>query len=351
MFITVIGKSYSTKQIAEKLAQNKNNLVFTTAKTQVANYIDIEPNNVAEIKEFIIANEISLLIAADKNYVDIDYANILCDTECCVISPDEIGFKICTSLSSGKKFAYKNKILTPVFAAFDKYSSFMEYIKTANFPIVISPEYINKTQGCFIAETKTHAERYAEILFQTGNKKIAVEEYIQGIEYTKYFLINNNGALSLFDTVNYFDEISTNNTDYIKKKTQEKINTDIIPLLLNDLMEEGGNYCGIIGVTFVIDKNENVYFSKFKPFLDDLDVDIALNTIEDDLGDIFYACASGKTLNATHIRLNNSYAISCDIKGEFISTKAKTMNSAIKIATYEGVDKKIIDEAIGNWKR
>lgn len=350
MLITVIGKSYSAKRISDCLAENDKYIVFTTADSTLANKIDISPNNVDEIKDFINANEISLLIIGDKNYYSQNYEEVINETECCVLCFENMAQKLCTNISSAKKFAYKNKIQTPKFATFEKLAIALEYLQTATFPLVIMPDSINQTQVGYIAETKDKAKKEIEKLFETDNKKIMVENYIQGINYTKYIVSDGLTTLDLLETVKYFDEVSTNNTNYINEIAKNKIEKEIMPTIIDSFMEEGIEFQGVLGIEFVINNNE-VYFSKFKPFFDDLDIDIAIETIENECLTVLYKCATGTLAEGKNIKTKPIYAISIDNKDEFITTTAKTITNAIKIAKIEGANNKLIDEAIKNWER
>ena len=348
MQILVIGKSYSAKRLAEFLSEDKNNIVFSNSVSDKTNYIDITPNTHEEIKDFIIANEVSLLIITDANYMDLGSSDFLLDTECCALYSDPFGTKLCTVSSFGKKFAYKNNLLTSKFSAFEKYTLFLDYLKTANFPLIITPEIINETQSPYIAETKEKAEQYADFLFTADNNKIMTEEYIRGTNYTKYFLIDGFKHLSFIDTISYFDEISTNNTDYIPTVIKEKIDNEIMPNLFNSFMEETENYCGILGITFTISK-EDVYFSKFSSFFNDLDIDIVIKTVEN-LPEVLYKTSTGEIFDNNIIKINSNFAISANINNEFIAADAKTMSRAVQMLEFNGVDKTIINEAIDNWK-
>lgn len=348
MIILVVGTSYSAKRLSDTLSLDKNNVVFTTANSKCSNKIDLSPYETNELKDFILANEVNFLIVADKNYIDIDYNNLLCDTECVCLCPEYLGAKLSCNLYSGKKFAYKNKIRTPKFTMFEKLPSFLDFVKSANMPITIMPETINSKETSFIAETKDSAKNYADKLFQTGNKKILAEEYIHGYKYTKYLLLNNSSIINLFDTISYFDEVSTNNTIYIPQDAKNKIEKEIIPNILNGVHEEEINYTGILGITLKISKDE-IYFSNFEPFFNDLDIDIFLNIIEENIANLFYDCAIENSIK--DIKTNLKYVITTDHKGEIIYSCGNTMHMAIKNLEYDDVDTSIINEAVSNWKK
>lgn len=352
MQITVIGKNYFAKKLSDYLAQNKDDIVFTLTQAEIANKIDLNPKDSNELKDFISANEIGLLIVADFEYAGCNFSDVLNETECCVFCPERSALRFCLNLSSGKKFAYKNKIQTTKFAVFEKSQQAFDYIQTADFPIVIMPDSINKTQPPFIAETKEKAKRQAEFLFQTGNKRILIENYIHGTEYTAYIITDGINSLNLIDTVSYFDEISSNNTKYVDDSHKAKIKNELIPSFLNAFMEEGIEYQGILGIKFIIDNKGEIYFSKFKPFFDELETDIFLNTVESDIKNLFYSASTGELLNNFgKAEINSKYVITEDLNGEILTGCANTMSKAIDLLLFEGGDKKAISEAISHWKR
>ena len=350
MFIFVLGNTKGTSIFADKLAENKNNIVFSTAKCKHANFIDISPINANEIKDFILANEISLLIIADENLFNTDYNSLLCDTECLCFYPEYEGLKLVNNLYSAMKFAYKNKLNPPKFSSFDKYQAFLDYIQTAKLPIIISPENLTNNEAPFIAETKDKAKKYAEKLYLTGSKRIIIQDYISGFKYTKYFLLNNYTKIDFLETVSYFDEAATNNLNYLQKKAKEKIQNEIIPNLIEGLIEDGIEYTGILGVSFIIDKNNNPYFYGFSGFLNEPDLNIMLNTVEDDLSEIFKKTITEENPE-NKIKTNSKLVMSIDKNNHIITASANTMSNVLKILDFEGADQKLINEAIANWKK
>ena len=69
MRILVIGNSKSAEILTNFLSENKDLLVFTTKEGTDGNFIDINPKDVEELKEFALANEINLSIAADIDLI------------------------------------------------------------------------------------------------------------------------------------------------------------------------------------------------------------------------------------------------------------------------------------------
>ena len=75
---------------------------------------------------------------------------------------------------------YKNKIPTPKFQIFDKYQPAFEYIKNMKHPVAIKPDNHNKNECTKFAETRFAAQKIINNLFNNGNDKIIIEDYIAG---------------------------------------------------------------------------------------------------------------------------------------------------------------------------
>ncbi len=345
----VLGKSYSARELSDLLSLDKNNIVFNNSNPKSANKIDINPNNPNELKDFIEANEINLLIVADPKYMTSDFTPILNETECLILAPIDESKRLVTSTLSGLKFAYKNKINTLKFAAFEKAPVGIEYVQNSNMPLVIMPDTQNEKEAPYIAESKDKAKKRVENLFQTGNKRIIIEDYIKGIDYTKYIVSDGSYVKNLFDCVTYFDELSTNNTKFIKESEKERIENEIIPVFLNSFMEEGFDYRGILGLNFRVN-NDDIYFRGFSPFIEDIHFCIFKNTAVSDIKDLFLSALNGNLYDFKY-ETNDLYVIVQDSKGEFLSSKGSTISRAVELAEIEGMDLKLIEEGFSYWKR
>ena len=95
MQILIIGNSYTSKQLSNAMADNKDNIVFTTAEGTSANYINIPANNIEEIKDFALANEIGLSIVADFSCFDKGYFEEFKNSNLTILCPDLNSLKIC----------------------------------------------------------------------------------------------------------------------------------------------------------------------------------------------------------------------------------------------------------------
>ncbi len=351
MLILVTGKSRKAKNLALKFAENDDNIVFANFDAEYINYAEINFDCPDEIKDFARANEIELVADFDGLFSGCAFEDEIAPL---ILPSSEVLASLFLNNSSAKKFAYKNKVITPKFAVFDREAAAEEYLQTAEYPLIVRPDFTNETESPYAAETRTRAKERAEFLFKTGNRKIVIEDYKGGVRYTKYLALDGISALNLFETVSYFDEFSTNNIKYIRKEAAAEVENVITPLILDAFLEEGIDYRGILGLNFTADKNGEIFFEDFSTFFNELDVDIAYNIIEEEFDRLLYNCAAG-TLGENYggIKISPKYALSTDTGSEIISAAAGTMTGAVEILLSEAGSrekevKKIIEEALQN---
>ena len=122
MRILTIGSAKTMEILTNFLAEDENLLVFTTSENTNANFINIHAENIEELKDFALENEINLTIVADPAFFYLDYLSVFNENNLAILIPDIETLKITTSKCFGKKFMYRNKILTPKFSFFEMLS-------------------------------------------------------------------------------------------------------------------------------------------------------------------------------------------------------------------------------------
>ena len=293
MRILTIGNSKSIEILTNFLAQNKDFLVFTTFENTDANFVDIHPENIDELKDFALANEINLTIAAGDTLPDIDYLRVFGENNLAILTPDKEAQKIASSKSFGKKFIYKNKIKTPRFAFFEKPNLAIEYVKSAQYPLVIKPDGHSDTETAYIAETFSAAKKQVEKLFLRGNSKVLAEDYIYGKEVSIYVLSDGFNPIIIGALANFQNEISILNPSFLTKELEEKIYNEIIFPTISSLAREESEYTGILGFDLIITpRAENatgseIYLVEYNSFFKDIDCEILLKGADENWAKLF----------------------------------------------------------------
>lgn len=362
MRILTIGNSKNIEILTNFLSENKDFLVFSTSENSRANFVDIHPENVVELKEFALANEINLTIATGNGLPDVDYLKEFGENNLAILMPDKEALKIVSSKTFGKKFIYKNKMKTPRFAFFEKSNLAIEYIKTAEFPLVIKPDEHSETETAYIAETFSAAKKQVEKLFQRGNSKVLIEEYIYGKEASIYILSDGFNPIIAGITANFQNEISIQNPNFIDKTLEEKIYNEIIFPTISALARENAEYIGVLGFDIIITPKKEgqnacgseVYLIEYNSFFKDIDCEIILKGTNENWAKLFMDTIIG-TLQDNFktpfsIQRNEECSGAFRLDNDIISDSARTLGSLKCKLLAEGLPEELLLEAEKMWR-
>ena len=352
MRILLIGNSKSTEVLADYFTQNPDNIVFSTLNNTSAEFINIPIENIQELKDFALANEMSLTVLCDKESILSAIATEFREAGLSIFAPDS-EHKIINSKIWAKKFIYKNKIPTPRFQFFEKPQAAIDYVRKNKFPIVIKPDTIGAL-GTRICETFGAAKSAIEEFFDNGFKKILIEECIWGKEFIVYTICDGYNPLILCEISKYQNTFASLGVDFLSNAEKQSLKNEIITPFLNSLTKENGEYTGILGFNFIKTKDKT-YLISCNPFFKDIDAQIAIKGAKENWGKLFESTISG-TLCTDFAEINSAqdYILAYEFyengKKEDICAQAKTFNQARKILYDEGANKSEIEEALKFWK-
>ncbi len=355
MRILIIGNSKSAEILTDFFCENPEHLVFTTKEGLKGNYTGINSKDTEELKEFALANEINLTIAADRFSADADYFPVFTENNLAILCPDIDALKIASSKACGKKFIYRNKIKTPKFAFFEKLNLALDYIRNAKYPLVIKPDEHFETETAYIAETFGAAKKKVEQLFQNDNKKILIEEYIYGKEYTFYALSDGFRPILIDAVQNYQNELSVKRP--VNLELKEKIYNEIIFPTISALASDGTEYTGILGFDIIITPKNEAYLIEYNSFFKDLDTEMILKDTGEDWAKLFMDTITGTLADnfETPFSFKNRGryygAFELEDGQEIITQSAKTAGVLYERLLSEGLDEDILNEARKLWEQ
>ena len=343
MRILVIGKNRSTKVFSDLLSKNENNIVFTNLENTQANFVDIGMSDIEEWKEFALANEINLTILCDFEDLEEDFVQHFSQADLSIFAPDKDSARICTSKNFAKKFMYRNKIKTPQFQIFDKQSMAIDYVRSANLPVVIKPDEHSNTCGTTVCETFSTALKVLNSFFNHGIRNVVIENFVSGREFSAYFITDgfNTFLLDFVSTQN--NRFASLGADFLDEATQN-FAKEIAKRTIESLSRAQNNYTGILGIDFILGDNNIVYTLEYNSFFDNLDVDLFCESIDEKWEKLFEGAILGTLKD--ELSADNSFEIK-KIEGNFVTqidetgklhfAKGRTLNEAKENLSEEGV--------------
>lgn len=338
--VLIVGYGASAYTIAQILSGYKNLKIFVApgsdSISEFATIIDIRDSK--ELLDFVLENDINLTIVTDENKKS-DIATIFQNHNQPIFCPTNSSSEICDSKVTGKKFMYQNGIPCPSFGVFDKANFAINYLEKANYPVVLKTEYHQK-RGISICNNITEARSFIENIFAVGEKRILVEDYIWGHEFSFYVITDGYQAIPIGCVATYKYELEGNggrissgmgafSDNYrISNELKQKIMHQVINPALQSLADNQKPYVGILGVDLVIDENDNIYTIEFNKFLKSPDAQVVLELIDDNLFNLFEACAIGSFADDyENIKFKDEHAVSCVLCSGKIPSKIEGLEN------------------------
>lgn len=341
--VFIIGSCAGEYTLAKKMSESDEiSEVFVApgndAMKEFCTVVDIRENNIQELLEFALENAIDLTIASGEEAIKNDIASIFQHNNQMIFAPAKKSANICLYKSAGKKFMYKNGIPCSKFGIFDKPSMAVDYVKKSNMPIVIKTDE-TREKGILVCNNVSMAKMFIENLFDSGENKVVIEDYVSGHGFSFYVITDGYHALPLGSVATYKYDLEGNGgflgtgmgaftPDYkVSKQIERKILQQIIYPALNTLSREQTPYIGILGVDLVIDANEQIFTLKFNSFLQIPDCQGILSLLNENFYNLFQACVIGSFADDyEQLDISDKSAVSC------------VLSSNIKDAIINGLD-------------
>ena len=288
----------------------------------IAENIILDLNNFEIIKNFIIENNIHLVIVGpEKPLVDglVDYLekfNIK------VFGPNKIASQLEGSKIFTKKLCQKFNIPTAKFGIFQTKIDAKKFVKNSNYPIVIKADNLASGKGVYICNNQDDANLAIEEIFngKFGKaKNLLIEEFLEGEEMS-FFIISDGKNIKTFETAQDHKRVlegdKGKNTGgmgayspsrLINPELENRIIDKIINPTLKGLSELNCEYKGFLYAGLMIINNEP-YLIEYNVRMGDPECQTILPKLKTDLVEIFLACCD-KKLQDINIKWSNKKSL------------------------------------------
>ncbi len=364
--VLIVGNSAKDYALVKKFKNYDCEVVVlpgNTAISELVECVDIREENTQEILEYVLENAIDLTIVTSEKAIKSNIAELFQANSQLIFCPTAQSAQFALSRSAGKRFLYKQRIATPRFGIFDKLPLAIDYLKTAPMPQVIRADENSNSADRLVCSTFATSKTFVEDLFNKGEDKIVLEDYVYGHEFTLYVVTDGYSALHLATVANYkFAEdgdggiltsgVGAFTPDYkVSSIVENSVMQNVVTRVLESLQRKETPYLGILGVDCVLNNDGSFVTLDFKPFLSDHDADAVLNLVDENLLTLFEACAVGSFADDYEkIDVSENSSVSCVIssrkKGEIIkgielvesdiTHFATTKNKYLEYETIEG---------------
>ncbi len=314
MKVLIVGSGAKEYTLAKLISYYENtSLVFVApgndAISEFANCIDIKADDTNTLVEFAKANEIDLTIVCSETAINEGIAEKFNEEGLMIFAPTQEAGKIAQYKSIGKKFMYKSKISTPKFGIFERENLAIDYARKSKYPLVVKTDMHMHGENVFICDNFKIAKRVIENMFDNKHKKVVIEDFVQGQEFSYYVITDGYNAMPLSSVVPYKGSKEGNGgvitsglgayapSYMINSAIEREIFKGIVYPALDELAKNGNQYIGILGIDLIIDREGKLNVIEFNSFLKEPDAQCVLELLDTNLLNLFKAAIVGSLVD------------------------------------------------------
>lgn len=302
--ILIIGNSAAAYALAYNLSKSNNIFILpgNDTTTEFATNVDIREDSTYEILDFVMENDIELTIPISLKALNTNICEIFTRNNLEIFAPSSNISNVLFNKANLKKLLYKLKIPTPKFGIFEKQNIAQDYIKNFNSPFVFKT---NEPSSATLVTTPALGKKLLNTYFTKQGQKIIIENYINGTNFTIYFITDGFKAIQIGSSLVYKHALNGNGgqltsgmgactPNYKITLNQEKyITNNIVYPLLNYFEKNFEPYLGIIGIQGIITPENEIQVISVEPFMQSTDCAAILEILDANLINLIKSCIIG----------------------------------------------------------
>ena len=168
----------------------------------IAENIDIDLKDFEKLKDFIINNNIDIIIVGPEQPLVDGIVDYLEQFNIKVFGPNKIAAQLEGSKIFTKKLCEKYKIPTAKFGVFSSAEPALSFLQKCNYPIVIKADGLAAGKGVYISQNYSEASLAVHEIFNGKFGKaenLLIEEFLSGEEMS-FFIISDGKDYKMFGT-------------------------------------------------------------------------------------------------------------------------------------------------------
>ncbi|UCH98601.1 MAG: phosphoribosylamine--glycine ligase [Candidatus Aminicenantes bacterium] len=213
MKILVVGSGGREHALVWKIAQSKRvDKIYAApgnaGMKDLAELVDVKASNTVELGDFAQDGGIDLTVVGPEMSLALGIVDEFRRRNLKIYGPTQKAATIESSKAFAKSFMKKNGIPTAPFQVFDSSIEAINYIRSANFPLVVKADGLAGGKGVFVCKDIKDAEESIRVImlenkFGKSGERVVVEEFLEGTEMSFMAVSDGKRALPLVTSMDY----------------------------------------------------------------------------------------------------------------------------------------------------
>ena len=281
--------------------------------SELCTNVNIPSDNISELAKFAVDNKIDLTIVGPEIPLSLGIVNLFQSKGLNIFGPSKNASRIESSKIFAKNLMKEFNIPTAKFEVFENEISAINFLNKTEFPIVIKADGLAAGKGVYIADNLDDAKIAIKDLmnsqiFGNSGKKIVIEEFLSGSEFSVFAFTNGNDIKVLLSACDYkkaYDEDKGPNTGgmgsfspapQLNKKNINFISSKIIKPTLDALRTKNSKFVGVFYCGLIL-TDKGIFVIEFNCRLGDPETQVLLPTINFDLIELIESCVDTNNKN------------------------------------------------------
>ena len=292
--------------------------------TDLAERVDIAASDINTLADWAYEHKIDLTVIGPEKPLVKGIVNEFEKRGLRIFGPNKLAARVEGSKVFAKNILKKHNIPTAEFEVFTEPEDAMEFLKEADYPLVIKAEGLAFGKGVVIATNKEQAEEaitriMEDKVFGDAGSRIVIENFLEGEEISVMVFTDGKDFIPLEfaqDHKAVFDGDEGPNTGgmgsysplpFMSEDLKTRIHNEVLKPALDAFNEEGLNYKGILYINMILtDMGPEVL--DFNARFGDPETQVILPRMDNDIIDIFNKTID-EELDHTQIEWDNRAAV------------------------------------------
>lgn len=334
MNILILGSGGREHAIAAQISKSiKCDQLFVApgngGTQEIAQNVDIGVHDFHLIKEFILHNNITMVIVGPEQPLVEGISNYLAEdlktTHVSVIGPSKEGALLEGSKEFAKEFMQKHSIPTARYQSFTlaTLADGKQYLETLDPPYVLKADGLAAGKGVLILEKLEEAQQELENMlknekFGAASQTVVIEEFLNGIELSA-FVLTDGKDYKILPTAKDYKRIGEGDTGlntggmgavspvpFANEEFMRKVESQVIQPTVKGLQKDQINYKGFIFFG-LIKVGDEPYVIEYNVRMGDPETEAIFPRITSDVVELFQSVADGK-LREAPLKIDSRHA-------------------------------------------